>query len=148
MAQSGLSVPTYAYALNNPLRYVDRSGLDVTNNTDRPLWVKPGPPDLPLVELPPGQTYAGDQDGFTDPTRPGRFYKTVNGVNACINTKGDIDWSTDAKSPWWNQVKQLLGQLTLGGLKDASFTVDHRHPDWRPLYEKSEPGRRGPFVWP
>jgi hypothetical protein len=30
MAQSGISVPTYAYGLNNPLRYVDRDGLRVT----------------------------------------------------------------------------------------------------------------------
>lgn len=29
MAQSGLSVPVYAYALNNPLRYTDPTGLDV-----------------------------------------------------------------------------------------------------------------------
>jgi hypothetical protein len=28
MAQTGMSVPTYTYALNNPLRYVDRNGLD------------------------------------------------------------------------------------------------------------------------
>lgn len=30
MAQSGMSVPAYAYALNNPLKYVDRNGLRVT----------------------------------------------------------------------------------------------------------------------
>jgi RHS repeat-associated protein len=29
VAQSGMSVPTYAYAANNPLRYVDRDGLRV-----------------------------------------------------------------------------------------------------------------------
>lgn len=28
MAQSGRSVPTYAYALNNPLWYIDPNGLD------------------------------------------------------------------------------------------------------------------------
>lgn len=28
MAQDGMSVPTYAYALNNPVRYVDPTGLD------------------------------------------------------------------------------------------------------------------------
>ena len=28
MAQAGLQVPTYAYALNNPIGYVDRNGLD------------------------------------------------------------------------------------------------------------------------
>ncbi len=27
MAQTGMSVPTYAYAANNPLRYIDRTGL-------------------------------------------------------------------------------------------------------------------------
>jgi hypothetical protein len=30
MAASGLSVPTYAYAANNPLKYVDRNGLYYT----------------------------------------------------------------------------------------------------------------------
>ena len=30
MAQSGMSVPTYAYAANNPLRYVDADGLRIT----------------------------------------------------------------------------------------------------------------------
>jgi len=148
MAAAGYSVPTYSYALNNPVRYVDRNGLDVTNNTSRPLWVKPGDPDLPLVELPPGETYRGDQDGFTDPTRPGRFYKNVDHVNACVNDKGDIDWSVDRSVPWWKRPYNWVGQAMSGGLKDARFVSEYVHPDWRPLYLKSEPGRPGPFVWP
>jgi RHS repeat-associated protein len=33
MAQGGMSVPTYAYAANNPLRYVDANGLYFTVNS-------------------------------------------------------------------------------------------------------------------
>ena len=36
MAKSGMSVPTYAYGLNNPLRYFDQDGLEVQNNS--PTW--------------------------------------------------------------------------------------------------------------
>ncbi|MFZ2874324.1 MAG: RHS repeat-associated core domain-containing protein, partial [Phycisphaerales bacterium] len=31
MAQSGVQVPTYAYAANNPLRYVDPDGRELTD---------------------------------------------------------------------------------------------------------------------
>lgn len=148
MAQAGLSVPVYAYALNNPLYWVDRNGLDVTNNSSRTIWVKPEDPDQPLVELPPGQVYRGPQDGFTDPSRPGRFYKTVNKVNACVNDRGDLDWSVDPGASWVQRLKALVGQPMLGGLKDLSFASPGAHPDWKPLYDKSEPGRPGPFVWP
>ena len=147
-------MPTYSYALDNPTRYIDHNGLDVTNNTSRPLWVKPDDADLPLVELLPGQTYRGAQDGFTDPNRPGMFYKNVNGINACVNDKGDIDWSVDKSIKWWKRPYNWVGQAMLGGLKSASFASDYAHPDWRPLYLKSEPGRPGrpgrpgPFVWP
>lgn len=35
MARSGMSVPTFAYGLNNPLRYIDSTGLFVTATFDR-----------------------------------------------------------------------------------------------------------------
>ncbi|GMU62984.1 MAG: hypothetical protein AMXMBFR34_47470 [Myxococcaceae bacterium] len=60
MAARGMSVPTYAYAANNPLRYVDRDGLVFgpsaggIGSAEPPKPPRVGPPeDIDPVEPPP-----------------------------------------------------------------------------------------------
>jgi hypothetical protein len=65
MASRGMQVPTYAYALNNPMTYVDPNGLDVINNNDRPVWVKPE--DGPWGMLPAHSRWPGSPDGVIGP---------------------------------------------------------------------------------
>lgn len=141
MAYQGHSVPAYSYALNNPIRWVDLNGLDVTNNWSAPIWVKPENDGDPLVQLPPGKTFTGPQDGFTHPGRPGRVFKTPNGTDAVCNSDGSVSTSPHSASdiPKW-----LAGQFT-GGWKDFSF--NNQHPDWNELFSKNPP-RPGPWLWP
>jgi hypothetical protein len=48
MAKRGMSVPTYAYAYNNPLRYTDRTGLFGEGVAEFPWWAAtPTVPFLP-----------------------------------------------------------------------------------------------------
>jgi hypothetical protein len=56
-----MSVPTYAYALNNPLYWIDPNGLDVTNNSPDPVVVKPE--NGPWFVLPPNRKWEGSPDG-------------------------------------------------------------------------------------
>ena len=58
VAHAGYSVPAYGYALNNPLAWKDPNGLDVFNDTDHVIWVKPEDSKDPMAVL-PGGAYIG-----------------------------------------------------------------------------------------
>ena len=103
MAQAGMSVPTYAYALNNPLYWVDLNGLDVTNSSGGVMWVKPETGTKPIA-LRPGEKYVGPQDGFTHPDVPNKVFKTVNNIDAVCKPGGKVDTSG-------GNIKEKAGQL-------------------------------------
>ncbi len=63
MAQRGRSVPTYAYAFNNPLRYTDRTGL--FGEAEFPWWGPVTPVVVPFIpELTAGAAGAGMLGGM------------------------------------------------------------------------------------
>jgi len=78
MAQLGQSTPTYAYALNNPLRYTDEDGL--SPNHSMPGNLPSAPPDF--CSLNPGSCPHTDPSGTNwDPssfTPPGSSFCELN----------------------------------------------------------------------
>jgi RHS repeat-associated protein len=60
-ATIGTVLLAFAYAANNPLRYVDANGLEVQNLSPNPVVVKVEEGNGYIV-LEPGQTYNGQQD--------------------------------------------------------------------------------------
>lgn len=136
VAMRGYSAPAYAYALNNPIRWTDPTGLDVFNFGPRSMIVMPNS-NGPVVRLPPGEIYRGDQDGFAFEDSPGHAYKTVDGVDATCGPDGQISYSGTS-------IKSLIGQYLRGGLKDTDFQRVHR--DWDPLFRTPPPpyGPGGP----
>lgn len=134
--RSGVQTPSYSYAANNPVYFVDPDGLDVTNGTGRTMWVKPEDSSEP-VELPPGGTFPGPQDGFTHPDRPGEVFKTVDNQDAQCGPNQKV--STAPNPAIRNQsvktLKSNWGQSLKGGWKKPDFA--QKHPDWAPLFRKA-----------
>ena len=64
-AARGREMPAYAFGLNNPLFWRDLNGLDVTNRSSGPVYVKPE--DGAWGTLPSGQYYPGKIDGVIGP---------------------------------------------------------------------------------
>lgn len=130
----GLGVAAYGYTYGNPVAWSDRDGLDVTNNTKKSVWVKPENGTAP-VEVPPGGTYKGAQDGLTHPDRPGQVFKTVNGQDAKCEPGGGV---STAPSPQLGRIDRAVssaGQAVKGGWKGPEFKKPH--PDWNELFDKS-----------
>lgn len=109
-ARRGIQLNPYSYAANNPIHFVDTTGLDVTNNSGEVIFVKDeNSGDVHAVN--PGDTYHGNQDGLSDPAhRPGEVYKTVDSVDATVNPDGSVTTSGGG-------VEGAVGQAVLGGWK-------------------------------
>ena len=134
MAHSGFVVPTYAYAANNPVHYVDRDGRDVTNGTNHTIWIKPERNGEPAFPLGPGQTFVGQQDGFADPINfPGSLFKTVRNMNATLKCDGTVSTSG-------GDLPETVGQFLLGGWHDGDWLVRvGHHSDWADTLAHSYP---------
>ncbi len=84
MAQTGMSVPTYGYALNNPLRYVDINGLF-------PLPANPSGLPAGWVQIPHGPAGTGGPSGETRWQHPsGRILDFHPGQEG--NEDGEDHW--------------------------------------------------------
>jgi hypothetical protein len=123
----------YRYAGDNPLANIDELGLKLTNSTKCVIYVKPENSDLPVL-VPPGQTYAGDQDGYASPcTNPDQVFKSIDNVDVNVGPKGP---DTDA-----NGFISAIGQVIKGGWKDEEWKKkldkkgDH---GWDKLFDKSK----------
>jgi RHS repeat-associated protein len=132
----------YAYAGNNPVGWVDPDGLEVANETDRELIVKPdtdgtvtirdsGGNERQLevkagdsVTLQPGETFASPQDAVADPGMRGtEVLKTVDGVNVAVKQDGSIALSLDPNQSLLQDVKSVAGQTLEGGWKNEAWNA-------------------------
>jgi hypothetical protein len=119
-----MTVPTYAYALNNPQYWYDPDGRGAINWSSKSWWYKPENSDTP-VEIPPGKTFFGYQDGVTESGCKGAVYKTSDFVDVLITDDGVYPLPN---FPW------IFGHWWKGGWKGPEFSRDH--PNWAPLSEK------------
>ena len=109
----------YVYAENNPLAFIDPLGLDVHNNGNKPICIKPEKGPGPVV-LPPGETYDDPIDGVSDMN--GDVIKITDPYN-----DSDIEVGPDGVNlPGPDFINNMLG----GGKLDCP-------PDdgWKPLFE-------------
>jgi RHS repeat-associated protein len=82
----------FAYGIADPVNYLDRNGLDVTNNSSGVIFVLPdkGPSDgSDIVCLNPGETYEGRQDAIAVPGSDGVF-KTTDFTDATVEAGGAV----------------------------------------------------------
>ncbi len=91
-ARMGYSVPAYAYARNNPIRFADPTGREVQNLSSSAVVVKVEEGNSYIV-LPPGDTYHGKQDAVY--TGSGDVYKTAGkpdtaGGSMIVNPDGSV----------------------------------------------------------
>ncbi|MEO8379688.1 MAG: RHS repeat-associated core domain-containing protein [Acidobacteriota bacterium] len=126
----------YAYAFNDPVNFVDPSGLDVTNNTPNIIYVKEETSDEVHPVL-PGQTWRGKQDGFTSPYgRPGQVFKTTRNIDATATGPG-CTVSTSGGSLFEQAVHGLRG-----GWKGEEWLRERQKagdPGWNKLFLESVP---------
>lgn len=132
MAARGMQVPTYAYAANNPLRYVDPNGLDyLIFNGSAVTWVytqgRFGEPTGATKSFPAASGGGALHD---EPTSPGHYYtRAADHLQRSSMRHPEGDWGGD---PWALHAADLATRLVYnkywgrkgffihGGLKPGS----------------------------
>lgn len=131
----------YSYANNAPLLLSDPTGLDVKNDSERPVFVKPDTDGKVIIrdkdgnerevdakagdsiELAAGETFVGGQDGVADPDMAGgKVFKTVDGVDATIQASGEVSVSFE-KLSGAAKLKAMVGQAAIGGFKGEPWNA-------------------------
>ena len=95
----------YAYGANNPVRYIDPDGENITNKTndyiiarlEDPIILKDGT-KIDTVVLAPGDTYIGNVDGTRD--KDGNYTKIScregNKIDYSVKTGNQIEFDNDS----------------------------------------------------
>ena len=122
----------YMYVNDNPVKYLDPSGLDVINLSASAVFVLNEDSDNVYL-VPPGAWWPHNQDGLCLGSRPHEVFKLVNGVHAVVNSDGSV--TTYPTTP-----ASVIGQPLTGGWKNQDFLEDlHSQGDhhWDNLFNKA-----------
>jgi RHS repeat-associated protein len=143
--RGGLNV--YAYALNNPVNWLDPLGLEVVNFSPIPVVVKlePFPPVFssvpPAVGGVPGRLNE-PIDGVRLPN--GDWYKVLDGTDVTIHSDGTVT-RTGGPYNWVPDAPLDLGWVTdhFPGVKNEPGWTE-RHPDWTYTPDPNKQGNNRP----
>jgi hypothetical protein len=104
----------------NPSNWWDPMGLDVTNESNEPIVVKPESDSKKPFVVGPGEKWPGKQDGIYVNDRP---YKSVDGVNLTVKKDGTVEAETKG-------LKQTVGQWAIGGEKSRRWLNQKEVQNW------------------
>lgn len=136
-ASRGNPAPTYAYALNNPVRFTDPNGREVQNLSSSSVVVKLEDGNSYIV-LPPGETFHGPQDAVY--SSDGSVYKTFGngadlGASVIVNANGSVTVFPNPGEALPTAAANLAGPFSVGDpfikkhdwlpRSDAQSLIDH-----------------------
>ena len=156
MAARGKPVPTYAYAANNPLRYVDRNGLDPGDvfsfqrsaaldyyQWQSRQWHAPMLPPTnesctTIVRMPGGYAYlppnSGSGDSCKPPSAPARVANCHNHPNPMVKYDVDLNeaYSKGDDAYFDDHAEPQYLQTPSGRIleRSAPGTVPAAYPGW------------------
>lgn len=110
----GLSTAAYAYALSDPLGWVDPDGLDAVNHSNTKCWVKSEAKGW--GQLPPGSRYRGNVDGVKC---EGGQKLAIHGDNYSITPQPDVVVDTNGEV-----------SCKLRFFYEKPWPSEIEHPDW------------------
>ncbi len=112
------------------------SSADVTNMSAYPIYLKPEKNCSSPIKVNPGETFKGAHDAIIVPSqKPGKVYKTVDNVDAVVAEDGEIHSSA-------NDIQGAVGQVIIGGWRDAPPPESRGRGKWAIYFEKSREGEK------